>query len=63
MPEKSNVVAFTKSQKEVVCDAKETILQAAQKEGITLPYGCQMGACGQCKLRKLFWRSLLRRRL
>ncbi|MBF2015496.1 MAG: FHA domain-containing protein [Rivularia sp. T60_A2020_040] len=53
IPQKSNVVAFTKSQKEVVCDAKETILQAAQKEGITLPYGCQMGACGQCKLRKL----------
>ncbi|MEB3216188.1 MAG: iron-sulfur cluster-binding domain-containing protein [Nostocales cyanobacterium 94392] len=51
--EKSNIVAFTKSQKEVVCDAKESILQAAQKEGIKLPYGCQMGVCGQCKLHKL----------
>ncbi|MEM6752525.1 MAG: FAD-binding oxidoreductase [Cyanobacteria bacterium P01_C01_bin.38] len=50
---KSNVVAFTKSQKEVVCDEEETILEAAQKEGITLPYGCQMGACGQCKLPKI----------
>ncbi|WP_414623173.1 FAD-binding oxidoreductase [Calothrix sp. CCY 0018] len=50
---KSNIVTFTKSQKEVVCDAEETILEAAQKEGITLPYGCQMGACGKCKLHKL----------
>ena len=50
---KSNIVAFTKSQKEVVCDGEETILEAAKKEGITLPYSCQTGACGQCKLRKL----------
>ena len=51
--DKSNAIVFTKSQKEVVCDREETILEAAQKQGITLPYGCQMGACRQCKLRKL----------
>lgn len=49
----SNAVVFTKSEQEVVCDAEETILEAAQREGITLPYGCQMGACGQCKVRKI----------
>ena len=48
-----DVVVFTKSGKEVVCDPEETILEAAQREGIRLPYGCQMGACGQCKLHKL----------
>ena len=50
---KSNAVIFTKSKQEVVCDSEETILEAAQREGITLPYGCQMGACGQCKVRKI----------
>ncbi|MEO0687073.1 MAG: iron-sulfur cluster-binding domain-containing protein, partial [Cyanobacteria bacterium J06649_11] len=50
---KSNAVIFTKSKQEVVCDSEETILEAAQREGITLPHGCQMGACGQCKVRKI----------
>ncbi len=49
----TDVVVFTKSQKEVICEAEETILEAAQREGIRLPYGCQMGACGQCKLQKV----------
>ncbi len=49
----SNKVMFTKSQQEVICDDGETILEAAQREGITLPFGCQMGACGRCKLRKI----------
>ncbi|KST64527.1 FHA domain-containing protein [Mastigocoleus testarum] len=49
----TDVVVFTKSQKEIVCDPEETILEAAQRERIELPYGCKMGACGQCKLYKL----------
>ena len=51
-PQKA-VVFFSKSQQEVVCNADETILEAAQREAISLPYGCQMGVCGQCKLRKI----------
>ena len=27
----------------------ETILEAALREGFTLPYGCRNGACGSCK--------------
>lgn len=46
-------VFFSKSSKEVVCDADETILEAAQREAVSLPYGCKMGVCGQCKLRKI----------
>ncbi|MDJ0692976.1 FHA domain-containing protein [Mastigocoleus sp. MO_188.B34] len=49
----ADVVVFTKSHREVVCEPEETILEAAQREGIRLPYGCQMGACGQCKLHKV----------
>jgi CDP-4-dehydro-6-deoxyglucose reductase len=29
-------------------EAGETILQAAQRQGITLPYGCDSGICGVC---------------
>lgn len=28
---------------------KETILQAALREGLSLPYGCRNGSCGACK--------------
>src|SRR4051812_18979198 len=31
----------------------ESILQAAIRQGIGLPYGCKDGACGSCKCRKL----------
>jgi CDP-4-dehydro-6-deoxyglucose reductase, E3 len=34
-------------------DAGETILAAAIRQGIGLPYGCKDGACGSCKCRKL----------
>ncbi|MEM6399016.1 MAG: FHA domain-containing protein [Cyanobacteria bacterium P01_D01_bin.116] len=47
------VVVFSNSDREVVCDADETILEAAQREAIDLPYGCKMGVCGRCKLRKI----------
>ncbi len=31
------------------CQDNETILEAAVREGIELPYGCRSGACGSCK--------------
>jgi CDP-4-dehydro-6-deoxyglucose reductase len=33
--------------------ADETILAAGIRQGISLPHGCQDGACGSCKCRKL----------
>ncbi|MDX9706091.1 MAG: CDP-6-deoxy-delta-3,4-glucoseen reductase [Azospira sp.] len=30
-------------------DGNETILEAALRQGLTLPYGCRDGACGACK--------------
>jgi ferredoxin-NADP reductase/ferredoxin len=47
------VILFAKSGKEISCDGEESILEVAKAENIDLPYGCQMGACGQCKLPKL----------
>ena len=31
------------------CEADETVLSAAIRSGIGLPYGCKNGACGSCK--------------
>ena len=31
------------------CDADETVLAAALRAGVGLPYGCKNGACGSCK--------------
>jgi CDP-4-dehydro-6-deoxyglucose reductase len=30
-------------------DADETLLDAALRQGVTIPYGCKHGACGACK--------------
>ena len=34
-------------------EAGETVLTAAIRQGVGLPYGCKDGACGSCKCRKL----------
>jgi CDP-4-dehydro-6-deoxyglucose reductase len=34
-------------------EAGETILAAAIRQGVGLPYGCKDGACGSCKCKKL----------
>ncbi|HSV59140.1 MAG TPA: CDP-6-deoxy-delta-3,4-glucoseen reductase [Variovorax sp.] len=36
-----------------VAQGDETILAAAIRQGIGLPYGCKDGACGSCKCKKL----------
>jgi ferredoxin len=48
--ERSPVVVFAKSAKEIACDEEDTILEIAEQEGLELPSGCRMGACGACKL-------------
>jgi CDP-4-dehydro-6-deoxyglucose reductase len=35
------------------CDADDTVLEAAMKADLLLPYGCRNGACGTCKGRLL----------
>lgn len=31
------------------CASDETVLEAAMKADLILPYGCRNGACGSCK--------------
>ncbi|HEX4986701.1 MAG TPA: CDP-6-deoxy-delta-3,4-glucoseen reductase [Burkholderiales bacterium] len=49
----SHKVTIKPSDHVFACDAGETILAAALREGIVLPYGCRNGACGACKGRIL----------
>lgn len=42
-------VTVTPSGRQFSCDEGETVLSAALRAGIGLPYGCKNGACGSCK--------------
>lgn len=42
-------VTVQPSGRQFVCDEGETVLTAAIRAGVGLPYGCKNGACGTCK--------------
>jgi CDP-4-dehydro-6-deoxyglucose reductase len=42
-------VSITPSGRQFACEADETVLSAALRAGLILPYGCKNGACGSCK--------------
>ena len=42
-------VSVNPSGRQFVCEAGETVLAAAMRAGVQLPYGCKNGACGSCK--------------
>ena len=45
----SHQISVTPSGHNFVAEATETILEAALRQGLTMPYGCRDGACGACK--------------
>ena len=42
-------VTVSPSGRQFACEADETVLAAAMRAGVGLPYGCKNGACGTCK--------------
>ena len=42
-------VELKKSGRTFVVEEDETVLEAAIRQGVQLPYGCKNGACGSCK--------------
>jgi CDP-4-dehydro-6-deoxyglucose reductase len=47
--ELSYQVELKMSGKTFLVEGDETVLEAALRQGINLPYGCKNGACGSCK--------------
>ncbi len=45
----SHQITVRPSGRQFVAEAGETLLDAALRQGLTLPYGCTDGACGACK--------------
>lgn len=45
----SHQITLKNSGKTFTANADESILEAALRQGIQLPYGCKNGACGSCK--------------
>jgi len=45
----TNFSRLAKSGHEFALDPNETILEAALRAGLSIPYGCNDGSCGQCK--------------
>lgn len=49
----SFTVTVQPSGRAFIVDGDETLLAAAIRQGVGLPYGCKDGACGSCKCKKL----------
>ena len=44
-------VTFSASNQMIDIDPSVTILEAAEQAGVSLPFECRSGICGQCKVR------------
>ena len=42
-------ITIKTSGKTFSANGDESVLEAAMRQGINLPYGCKNGACGSCK--------------
>ena len=49
----SHQITVQPSGRQFLADADESILDAALRQGLTMPYGCKDGACGSCKCKKV----------
>ncbi len=47
----THTITLKPSDKQFSVDDDETVLEAALRQAVVLPYGCKNGACGSCKAR------------
>lgn len=53
LPTSAQPIFFVRSGREVVQQPGETILDAALRDGLELPYSCTMGGCAHCRQTRL----------
>jgi ferredoxin-NADP reductase len=46
-------LAFQRSAKSTTVQEDETVLEAAERIGVEMPYSCRVGSCGECTVRLL----------
>ncbi len=51
LPEEPQSIYFERAAQEVVAQPRQTLLEAALEAGVELPYSCQVGGCGHCRVR------------
>lgn len=51
-PSTPREIVFARSGRRVVAQPGQTILEAATRAGLALPFSCTMGGCGACKVKK-----------
>jgi ferredoxin len=43
------IIRLIPGDKEVVCSEEDTMLEALERDGNPIPFGCRKGQCGSCK--------------
>ena len=52
-PEEAAEIVFADEGVTQACTAADTILSVARNAGVAVPFGCTIGVCGSCRMRKL----------
>lgn len=46
-----NIKVIDQNSPIITCDENESLLDAANRQGVKIPYGCKGGGCGMCKIK------------
>jgi ferredoxin len=53
MEEDPYIIRLLPDGKDVICREEDTLLEALERDGNPIPFGCRKGQCGSCKARVL----------
>ena len=53
MDEDAYIIRLMPHGAEVICYEEDTMLEALEREGNPIPFGCRKGQCGSCKAKVL----------
>ena len=53
MDEEPYIIRLLPDGRDVICLEEDTLLEALERDGNPIPFGCRKGQCGSCKARLL----------